>query len=195
MARALSGEKRRLIIQQSKELFARKGFAPTSVADVARACQLPVGSIYTYFTNKDDLVRAIVQEGWEDLNIRLTEALEEASSPTEKIRLLLDRFLPELLADSDLITILLSEAVEHTRLEEKLERLVSLFDSILAPVAATRPGLAGFTRTNLESALLVYFLGVLDAVRISSVSSLKTTPEDILDFLRQTVRNTLDLDV
>ncbi|MFW6288988.1 MAG: TetR/AcrR family transcriptional regulator [Spirochaetota bacterium] len=195
MARALSGEKRQLIMQQSKELFARKGFAATSVADVAKSCRLPVGSIYTYFTNKDELVRAIVEEGWEDLDTRLTEELEKASTPTEKIRLLLDRFLPELLADPDLITILLSEAVEQTRLEEKVERLVSLFDSILAPVAEKRPGLAGFTRSNLESALLVYFLGVLDAVRISSVSSLKTTPDDILDFLRRTVRNTLDLDV
>ncbi len=195
MARALSEEKRRLIIQQSKELFARNGFAATSVADVAKSCRLPVGSIYTYFTTKDEIVRAIVEEGWENLDTRLTRALEEASSPTEKIRLLLDRFLPQLLADSDLITILLSEAVEQTRLEEKVERLVSLFDSILAPVARTKPGLAGFTRANLESALLVYFLGVLDAVRISSVSSLKTTPTDILDFLRLTVRNTLELDI
>ena len=195
MARALSEEKRRLIMQQSKELFARKGFATTSVADVAKSCRLPVGSIYTYFTNKEELVRAIVEEGWEDLDARLTEALEHASTPTEKIRLLLDRFLPELLADSDLITILLSEAVEQTRLEEKVERLVSLFDSILAPLAAEGSGLAGFTRSNLEAALLVYFLGVLDAVRISSVSSLKTTPKDILDFLRLTVRNTLDLEI
>ena len=195
MARALSGEKRQLILHQSKELFARAGFAATSVADVARACGLPVGSIYTYFTNKEEIVRAIVEEGWEDLRARLAEALEQTTTPDEKMRLLLDRFLPELLADSNLIKILLSEAIEHTRLEAKVEELVSLFDSILAPLAAAGPGLAGFSRANLESALLVYFLGVLDAVRISSTSSLRVTPEDILEFLRLTVRNTLGLDV
>jgi AcrR family transcriptional regulator len=195
MARALSGEKRRLILLQSKELFARNGFAATSVADVAEACKLPVGSIYTYFTNKEQLVRAIVEEGWEDLRLRLGEALAKATTTDEKMRLLLDRFLPELLGDSGLITILLSEAIEHTRLEEKVEDLVSLFDEILAPVAATGPGLVGFSRANLEAALLVYFLGVLDAVRISSASALEVGPDDVLAFLRLTVRNTLGLDV
>ncbi|MFW5743201.1 MAG: TetR/AcrR family transcriptional regulator [Spirochaetota bacterium] len=195
MARALSVEKRQLILDQSKQLFARNGFAATSVADVAKACKLPVGSIYTYFTNKEQLVRAIVEEGWDDLRLRLAEAIERISSPDEKMKLLLDRFLPELLADSSLITILLSEAIEYTRLEEKVEELVSLFDSILAPVARQRPGLEGFSRKNLEAAILVYFLGVLDAVRISSESGLGVSTDDILGFLKLTVHNTLDLSV
>ena len=195
MARALSVEKRQLILEQSKRLFARNGFAATSVADVARACQLPVGSIYTYFTNKEELVRAIVQEGWDDLRARLGEAIDRVSSPDEKMKLLLDRFLPELLADSSLIAILLSEAIEYTRLEEKVEELVSLFDSILAPVAERGPGLEGFSRKHLEAAILVYFLGVLDAVRISSESGLGISTEDVLGFLRVTVHNTLGLSV
>jgi AcrR family transcriptional regulator len=195
MPRALSGEKRELILTRSKELFARNGFATTSVADIARACRLPVGSIYTYFTNKEEVVRAIVEEGWRELHGRLTAALERTQSTDEKMRLLLNRFLPELLADSHLIAILLSEALAYTRLEEKVEELVSLFDSILAPVAGSGSGFVGFTRANLEAALLVYFLGVLDAVRISSMSGLDIKTDDILDFLRLTVRNSLGLDV
>lgn len=195
MARALSVEKRQLILEQSKKLFARNGFAATSVADVARACKLPVGSIYTYFTNKEQLVRAIVEEGWDDLRLRLAEALEHASTPDEKMKLLLDRFLPELLGDSNLITILLSEAIEYTRLEEKVDELVSLFDSILSPVAGRGDGLAGFSRKHLEAAILVYFLGVLDAVRISSESALGVSTDDVLGFLRLTVHNTLGLSV
>lgn len=195
MPRALSGEKRDLILTRSKELFARDGFAATSVADIARASRLPVGSIYTYFTNKEEIVRAIVEEGYDDLRRRLRDSLAHASSAEEKMRLLLDRFLPELLADSHLISILLSEAVAYTRLEEKLEELVSLFDSILAPVAVKNARMGGFTRTNLEAATLVYFLGVLDAVRLSTTSGLRTRPEDVLDFLRLTIRNSLGLDV
>lgn len=195
MARALSVEKRQLILDHAKRLFARDGFAATSVADVARACKLPVGSIYTYFTNKEELVRAIVQEGWDDLRARLGEAIEHASSPDEKMKLLLDRFLPELLADSSLITILLSEAIEYTRLQEKVEELVSIFDSILAPIAERGSGLEGFGRKHLEAAILVYFLGVLDAVRISSESGLGVSTDDILGFLKLTVHNTLGLSV
>ncbi len=195
MARALSEEKRLLIMQQSKELFARNGFGATSVADIAKTCELPVGSIYTYFTNKEEIVRAIVDEGWDDLRARLKQALGDAATPEEQMSLLVNRFLPQLLADADLITILLSEAVEHTRLQEKAAELVALFDAILAPIAAARPGLEGFSRAHLEAALLVYFLGALDATRLSSVSDLSVTADDVLAFLRLTVRNTLGLSI
>lgn len=193
MARQPSREKRHLILAQAKELFAQNGFRSTSVADVARACELPVGSIYTYFANKEGLVLAIVEEGWEDLRARFRAELEHAVTTEEQLRLVIDRFLPELLADSDLITILLSEAIEYTHLEAKLGELVTLFEEMLAPVARTSEGLAGFTRRNLESALLVYFLGVLDAVRISAASSLDVRREDILDFLKLTIRNSLGI--
>jgi AcrR family transcriptional regulator len=195
MARALSEEKRLLILLQAKTLFARHGFSATSVADVAKACDLPVGSIYTYFTNKEEIVRAIVEEGWEDLRVRLKQALGGAATPEAKMSLIINRFLPELLADSSFITILLSEAVEHTRLEEKAVELVALFEGILAPIAASRPELERFSRVNLAAALLVYFLGALDAVRLSSMSDLNVTADDVLEFLRLTVRNILGLSI
>lgn len=195
MARQPSREKRQLILTQAKELFAHNGFRATSVADVARACEVPVGSIYTYFANKESLVVAIVEEGWEDLRARFRAELARTTTTEDRLRLVVDRFLPELLGDSDLITILLSEALEQTRLEAKLAELVSLFEEILAPLTRRSEGLAGFTRRNLESALLVYFLGVLDAVRISAATSLDVRRDDILDFLKVMMRNTLGVQV
>jgi AcrR family transcriptional regulator len=195
MARALNVEKRTLILEKAKELFADAGFAPTTVADVAAACEVPVGSIYTYFKNKEEIVRAIVDEGWDDLRTRLVAELHDTERVEDKLELLVGRFLPELFADSNLITILLSEAVDYTGLEEKINEIVTLFEQILKPVMGTRPELQVYNRATFEAALLVYFLGTLDAVRLARTSSLDVTTEDIIEFLRLMIRNSLGLEL
>jgi len=191
MARALSGEKRQAIIETAKRLFAEGGFGATSVADIARAAELPVGSIYTYFSGKEELIRSIVDEGWAELHGRLEDSLAGIESPEDKIRLLLDTFLPELLGDLDFITILLSEGIGFTRIEEKTQELSALISSIMAPIARDAPSLRNFSATDMEAALLVYFLGVLAAVRISKSANLSLTPADVLAFLRLTIQNGL----
>lgn len=195
MARALSSEKRNAIVETSKRLFAQRGFGATSVADIARDAEVPVGSIYTYFTSKEDLVRSIVDEGWSDLSERLKDSLASAQGWKEQIRLLLETFLPELLADLDFITILLTEGIEYTRMEEKAQELSALISSVIGPIAQQAPNLKGFTDINMEVALFVYLLGILGTVRISRAIDLSVTTADVLDFLRQTIQNALGVEL
>ena len=105
--------------------------------------------------------------------------------------MLLDTFQPELLADQDFISILLSEGIAYTRIEEKARELSSLISSIFVPIASQAPSLKDFTQRDMEAALLVYFLGVLGAVRISKVANLSITSSDVLAFLRLSIRNGL----
>lgn len=193
MARALSNEKRNTIIEVSKRLFAESGFAATSVADIARAADLPVGSIYTYFSSKEELIHSIVDEGWADFRGRLQEAFTTTEGVEAKFRLLLDTFLPELLSDVDFISILLSEGIAYTRIEEKAQELSSLISSIFAPATLQAPSLKNFTQTDMQAAMLVYFLGVLGAVRISKAANLSITSSDVLAFLRLSIRNGLGI--
>jgi len=191
MARALSNEKRNTIIETAKRLFAEGGFAATSVADIARVAELPVGSIYTYFSSKDELIRSIVDDGWADFRSRLRESFATTESPEEIFRLLLDTFLPELLDDLDFITILLTEGIVYTRIEEKAQELSTIISSVFAPITRQAPSLRDFTEKDMEAALLVYFLGVLGAVRIAKAANLSTTSADVLAFLRLSIRNGL----
>ena len=195
MARALSEEKRTLIKEESKKLFASRGFAATSVADIARVAGIPVGSIYTYFGNKEEIIRAIVEDGWLDLRDRLAEAMHAAQGPTDRLKLLLNKFLPELFNDVDFITILLSEGIEYTKVEEKISELSDIVTASIPPLAKGVPGLKGFSARDMEAALLVYFLGIFDAVRIARVANLGITPEDVLAFVRLTIRNALGVSV
>lgn len=53
------GTKRR-ILMAARDVFVLKGFHQATTHDVARAAGLSVGSIYTYFASKDELIRECV---------------------------------------------------------------------------------------------------------------------------------------
>jgi AcrR family transcriptional regulator len=67
--RAVSAEdksqRRDEIMAAAKEVFARKGFHDTTIADIAKQAGLAYGSIYWYFDSKDELFHALmaVEEG------------------------------------------------------------------------------------------------------------------------------------
>jgi AcrR family transcriptional regulator len=48
------------ILKAARQVFVEKGFHRASIDDVVAACGLSVGAIYTYFPNKDELIRASI---------------------------------------------------------------------------------------------------------------------------------------
>ncbi len=184
MARMRDETKRAVILGTAKMLFSQKGFFGTSISDIVRESGLPVGTIYTYFESKEAIVRTIVEEGWADLYGRLQAALSQARSPEEAFQALLDRFVPEVLGDLDLINILLAEAIDYTRIEEKLEKLVDLLYPLLKSIPRVEQALQGLSRRTLTSALAIYFLGILNAAKISRSRNIGLKLSDITGFLK-----------
>jgi AcrR family transcriptional regulator len=195
VARNRDENKRRAILQASKMLFAQKGFYGTAISDIVRETGMTVGTIYTYFSSKDEIVKAIVEEGWSELYSRLETDLGAAGSAENKLRLLIERFIPEVVRDVELISILLSEAVTYTRLEEKVERLTDLVFSLTRSLAAGSRPLEGFTRHTLRTALVVIFLGILSTVRIARASSLGISNSDIVSVVKVLARESLRIDL
>lgn len=77
--RAVSDEeksrRRDEIMAAAKEVFARKGFHATTIADIAKQAGLAYGLIYWYFDSKDDLFHALMAVEEEALRAHLTAAL------------------------------------------------------------------------------------------------------------------------
>ncbi|MBN2658686.1 MAG: TetR/AcrR family transcriptional regulator [Spirochaetales bacterium] len=48
------------ILEASEQLFLEKGFARTTIGDIARACELTNGAIYLYFKNKSEIILIIM---------------------------------------------------------------------------------------------------------------------------------------
>jgi AcrR family transcriptional regulator len=49
-------DKRQAILSAARELFASQGYEETTIAEIARAAGLAVGTVYLYFQNKHDIL-------------------------------------------------------------------------------------------------------------------------------------------
>ena len=76
-------QRRDEIMAAAKEVFARKGFHATTIADIAKQASLAYGSVYWYFDSKDELFHALmaVEEG--ALRAHVAAALAALSASAE----------------------------------------------------------------------------------------------------------------
>jgi AcrR family transcriptional regulator len=65
--------RRRRIQEAAREVFTEKGYAKTSIEQVARRATLSVGAIYLYFRSKEDLYVSLLEETLEKFDQDLNE--------------------------------------------------------------------------------------------------------------------------
>jgi AcrR family transcriptional regulator len=74
------------ILSAARGAFVEKGLRATTTHDVARAAGVPVGSIYTYFASKDDLIRASVLAANQQETDSVLRDMEAAGTFRERLR-------------------------------------------------------------------------------------------------------------
>jgi len=74
-----------VILSHALILYAEKGFAGTSMRDIAQAASINLSLIYYYFKNKEDLFFSVLEEGFLGLNQALQEELDKSSDTVQAI--------------------------------------------------------------------------------------------------------------
>jgi AcrR family transcriptional regulator len=194
MARLRDENRRKAILDASKELFARQGFERTTVADIVEKTGFPVGSIYTYFKSKEEIVRVIVEEGWREFHEALTNTITSEQDPNRRLTLLVERFFPMMFKDKDFITIILSEANEYVGIGEKIENLTSLIFDLIAATGSSKELFKDFPRASMKAGLGIFFLGSLYSARLAQITEAGVNDADIIDFIRRVIVNSLRIE-
>jgi AcrR family transcriptional regulator len=65
--------RRRRIQRAARTVFAEKGYAKTSIEQIAREASLSVGAIYLYFRSKEDLYVSLLEETLELFDAEMTQ--------------------------------------------------------------------------------------------------------------------------
>jgi len=86
-------EKFNHICSTASLLIHQKGFANTTLRDIARATGISLGGLYHYFDNKEDLLFKILKNYMHLTLFQLEEGLAERVSPKEQIAYLLKRHI------------------------------------------------------------------------------------------------------
>lgn len=75
---------RRRILKTALRLFARHGYAGTSIRMIARAAGISVGLLYNYFPAKADVLTALFEQSMRDVTSSFAYA-DEAKDPRDRI--------------------------------------------------------------------------------------------------------------
>ena len=89
MGRSASDKRDRLVAAAVQQ-FHHRGYARTSIADVAQAAGMPAGNVFYYFKAKEDLARAVVDEWCRMLAVYLA-ALDPLPSAAKRIEAFIDQ--------------------------------------------------------------------------------------------------------
>ena len=77
-------DKRSRLVSAAVGLAYQNGFGATSLADIARKAEVPLGNVYYYFKTKDEVGEAIVELRLAELSAR-RQRWNEAGSPKDRL--------------------------------------------------------------------------------------------------------------
>jgi TetR/AcrR family transcriptional regulator, transcriptional repressor for nem operon len=77
--------KRERLVEGAREVFHAQGVEGTTLADIAKTAEVPLGNVYYYFKTKDELVEAVVASHVQDLREGLA-TLETHRTPRARLK-------------------------------------------------------------------------------------------------------------
>ena len=76
---------RAALVGAGRELFGTKGFAATSVDDIARAARVTTGALYHHFPNKAAVFEAVFEQVHADMMAATAEAADATGDPVAQM--------------------------------------------------------------------------------------------------------------
>jgi AcrR family transcriptional regulator len=73
------------LLDGAEEVFGRKGFHQTSLKEIAELAEFSVGSVYTFFTNKDDLFRQVFIRRGAEFMPAMRAVLSDGAPPRQQL--------------------------------------------------------------------------------------------------------------
>ncbi|MET7768967.1 TetR/AcrR family transcriptional regulator [Nocardia sp. NPDC005366] len=86
--------KRDRLIEAAVRAFYEQGVEKTTIADIARIAEVPVGNVYYYFKTKDQLIEAAIGAHARTLD-RLIAELDRIDEPRERLKALVQGWVDE----------------------------------------------------------------------------------------------------
>ena len=133
----MASKTREKLIESAKQLFIRKGVENTTIGDIANASDKGRRTIYTYFKDKKEIYRAVIERESDKMVSEITSATCRCNSASEKLAAFIDiRFSQAKNTSSPYFTIKSLLSMDFGR-TEKVRRLASekearLLDEIIS---------------------------------------------------------------
>jgi AcrR family transcriptional regulator len=101
-------QSRAQIIAAASNLFAENGYGNCKVSDVARAAGMSQGNVYWYFTSKEEILKAVLAEGFVAMEDVLARVEAHPGDRRAKLEYFLDQYIEYSQRQLDFAALLLS---------------------------------------------------------------------------------------
>jgi len=164
-------EKKALIMRTAMELFATNGFHATTISSIAKEAGISKGLLYNYFESKEELIKAIIYSGLENID-RLIDPDKDGILTGDEMEFLLTRFFDMLQNDTSFWKLYFTLFVQQPIIklvQEKLTKSLTNYINLLADYFESR----GFEDPYTEALL---FGAMLDGIGINYVANSELFP-------------------
>ncbi len=130
-------ERRKVILDLSKKVFAKYGYIKTTMDDISREIGFTPAAIYYYFDSKKDLFEEGIKDEIGKLITKIEESVKETENPVEKIKKFAEvkiegaKELIRLFNMTEEIVGELKSEIERLKAKELGGRELKLLDSII----------------------------------------------------------------
>lgn len=109
------------LIHAGEDLFREKGFAETTVEEIAGKAGVARGTFYNYFQTKEELVLELLYEEEEFTTEQIEEFFSTISGPVQQIQVILTKSVEWTLKRPELFLVAMIEKMKHGRTPEHPE--------------------------------------------------------------------------
>lgn len=180
MARAskpIVTDKRKAILRAAIEVFARKGYFNSKVADIAAAAGIADGTVYLYFKSKDEILNSIFDRAMTEFIDEGKRELSLLETPQDKLKKIAQFHLERLGADRDLAIVFQIELRGSTKFMQQFSAagFAEYLDLIKTTIEDGQK--AGVFRKDLKPIVCAKILyGALDEMVTNWILSGKSYP-------------------
>ncbi|RMF59804.1 MAG: TetR/AcrR family transcriptional regulator [Calditrichaeota bacterium] len=104
--------KRREILMAALKVFAQKGYEQANIEEVAVAAEFSKGALYNYFSHKEEMFTALLQEGFADFEEIVQAAMRSDLPVREQYRTFALRTLQYFDENPDFFTLIIKENLQ-----------------------------------------------------------------------------------
>lgn len=170
--RPRTSDKRERIIRAAVKVFAQKGFYCARVSDVAKEAGVADGTIYLYFSSKEELLRGLFEENMHRIIGQIQALVATETEPSRRLERLVEAYVNFVIEEPELAEVLTVELRESGKfMNEFAAELFGDFLRIIVDlISAGQRG--GTFREDMSARTVARALfGALDELSLSWVMS------------------------
>lgn len=156
------------VLAAARRLFARKGYARSTMVEIAAAAELALGTLYQLFPSKEAILCHLLEEYIDGLTARVRGAIEEAADPRAQLARVVAAQLAFSQENADVLRLYLSGWIgyEFTVRRQFGERIDNKYEEYLRLLAGvfSRGGRSGVFASEPPRRLAVALGGMIHAL-------------------------------